>query len=234
MKYCIQSIVIPTIRWFEAGNFNSFQLNYNKTKAKSVRGSSKWKTEGKVERSYLKMSNQLLAAISCEKIVISIEVIYKWIRFLLVGNIISFSFGTVLAFTTCSYMLWTTDATPLPSGKLSVVEASLVTSLMCIGCLIGNFVFISLTAQYGRKIPLMFLAIPQLVSCQYWLSANATGVRLCVSLMLVINSVFVGDVHIILRGDECLLLVRRSFFVRRSWWWPISPGASLHFRNRWR
>lgn len=153
-------------------------------------------------------------------------------RFLLAGNIISFSFGTVLAFTTCSYMLWTTDATPLPSGKLSVVEASLVTSLMCIGCLIGNFIFISLTAKYGRKIPLMFLAIPQLVSCQYRLSTNASAASVRVSLMLVIYSVFVGDVHIILRGDECLLLVRRSFFVWRSWWRPISPGASLHFRNR--
>lgn len=61
-------------------------------------------------------------------------------------------------------MLWTSDETPLPSGKLTVVEASLVTSLLCIGSLIGNLVFVSLAAKYGRKTPLLMLAVPQIMS----------------------------------------------------------------------
>lgn len=129
--------------------------------------------------------NQVLAALSCMCRVQNVKLCVNKLKFSsfrgYAGNIISFSFGAGLSFTTCSYMLWISDETPLPSGKLSVFEASLVTSLLCVGCLAGNFLFVSLSAKYGRKIPLLFLAIPQIVS---------NG--LAASAFVMINFIFLG------------------------------------------
>lgn len=142
------------------------------------------------------------------------------------GNIITFSFGAGLAFTTCSYMLWITDETPLPSGKLTVFEASLVTSLLCIGSLFGNFLFVSLSAKFGRKIPLLFLAIPQIVSNTWTTSANDP--------IKFIDSIFtvpIGELVSDLCCNECLLSVCGTISGGCGWWRCILFGAGLRFRN---
>lgn len=111
--------------------------------------------------------NQILATLSCMLLECVCNNEYLSVIFnisFVAGNIITFSFGAGLSFTTCSYMLWISDETPLPSGKMTIFEASLVTSLMCIGCLIGNILFALFSEKFGRKIPLLFLAIPQIVS----------------------------------------------------------------------
>lgn len=52
---------------------------------------------------------------------------------------------------------------PLPTGPLNDDEASWVTSLMCIGGFVGNSFFGWFVNRFGRKIPLILCAIPQLV-----------------------------------------------------------------------
>lgn len=56
------------------------------------------------------------------------------------------------------------DETPLASGKITMDEASWIASLWCIGGLIGNPIFGFITNNYGRKMPLVFLAVPAIVS----------------------------------------------------------------------
>lgn len=123
-------------------------------------------------------------------------------------------------------MLWITDETPLPSGKLSVFEASLVTSLLCIGSLFGNFLFVSLSAKFGRRIPLLFLAIPQIVS-NTWLDSAKDAINSIES----IPTMPIGELVSVLCCNECLLSVCSTIFGGYGWWRCILLGAGLRFRN---
>lgn len=51
----------------------------------------------------------------------------------------------------------------LPTGPLTADEASWVTSLMCIGGFVGNSFFGWFADRFGRKMPLILCAVPQLV-----------------------------------------------------------------------
>lgn len=61
-------------------------------------------------------------------------------------------------------MVLTSDKTPLPSGKITMEQASSIAAIICIGGLIGNLLFGFITNKYGRKIPLMFITIPIIIS----------------------------------------------------------------------
>lgn len=61
-------------------------------------------------------------------------------------------------------ILLTSDATPLPSGKITMDEASWITSLMSVGASISIVVFGFMTNKFGRKIPLFLIGIPMIVS----------------------------------------------------------------------
>lgn len=58
------------------------------------------------------------------------------------------------------------DDSPLPTGKITLDEASWMVSLPCFGSLFGNVFFAYLTRIYGRKKPLIAVAIPFAVSVQ--------------------------------------------------------------------
>lgn len=73
-------------------------------------------------------------------------------------------FGVFEGWTSPSIILLTSDETPLPSGKITMEEASWVAALQCVGCLFGNFLFGYFMNQFGRKVPLMMVAFPFIVS----------------------------------------------------------------------
>lgn len=74
------------------------------------------------------------------------------------------TFGCACGWPSPSIFLLLSDETPLPSGKITFEEASWVASMMSIGSLIGNVVNGYLTNKYGRKMVLIFIAIPTIVS----------------------------------------------------------------------
>lgn len=61
-------------------------------------------------------------------------------------------------------ILLMSDESPLPSGKISMEEATWITSLLQVGALICNIVFGYISNNYGRKIPLLVISIPMIVS----------------------------------------------------------------------
>lgn len=73
-------------------------------------------------------------------------------------------YGVTCGWASPSIILLTSDETPLPSGKISMDEASWIASLICVGGLIGNIMFGFITSKFGRKIPLIFITIPTIVS----------------------------------------------------------------------
>lgn len=72
-------------------------------------------------------------------------------------------FGVLEGWTSPSIALLTSDETPLASGKMSMNEASWVASLLHVGALFGNIFFGYVTNYFGRKLPLMFIAVPMIV-----------------------------------------------------------------------
>ncbi|XP_055298714.1 facilitated trehalose transporter Tret1-like [Sitodiplosis mosellana] len=73
-------------------------------------------------------------------------------------------YGVTCGWASPSIVLLTSDETPLPSGKITMDEASWIASLICFGALIGNILFGIITSKFGRKIPLIILTIPTVIS----------------------------------------------------------------------
>lgn len=78
-------------------------------------------------------------------------------------NFLSFSHGMATGWSSPSGLLLISDDSPLPTGKISLEEASWIASLLSVGGLIGNIFFGFITNRYGRKWPLLSLAVPNIV-----------------------------------------------------------------------
>lgn len=65
--------------------------------------------------------------------------------------------------TSPSLVLLQSDETPLASGKITSEEASWIASLLHVGALIGSVFFGYITNHFGRKLPLLIIAIPMIV-----------------------------------------------------------------------
>lgn len=50
--------------------------------------------------------------------------------------------------------------TSLDSGPFTNNEASLFMSLICVGGLFGNLIYLWVLDKFGRKLPILFLALP--------------------------------------------------------------------------
>lgn len=74
-----------------------------------------------------------------------------------------------------SNVLLTSDDTPLPSGKITMEEASWVTSLLSVGALICQIVFGYITNNFGRKIPMLIITVPTIVSMISYLNYLPAG-----------------------------------------------------------
>lgn len=81
----------------------------------------------------------------------------------IICNIASFFYGVVCAWAGPNFVILTSDHSPLLSGPITVSEASLVVSLICVGCAFGTLCAVFTIDRFGRKIPLLSLAIPQIV-----------------------------------------------------------------------
>lgn len=73
-------------------------------------------------------------------------------------------FGAACGWPSPGNLLLMSDESPLPTGRITIDEASWISSLLCVGGLSGNLIYGWVTERFGRKYPLLFLAIPQIVS----------------------------------------------------------------------
>lgn len=69
----------------------------------------------------------------------------------------------VIGWTSPSIALLTSDQTPLASEMISKDEASWIASLLHVGAFLGSLFFGFVTNNFGRKLPLMIIAIPMIV-----------------------------------------------------------------------
>lgn len=74
------------------------------------------------------------------------------------------AYGVSCGWPSPSNQILMSDASPLPTGSITMNEASSVAAFSYPGGLVGNFVAGFITKNFGRKIPLLLLAIPTIVN----------------------------------------------------------------------
>lgn len=82
-------------------------------------------------------------------------------------NLATSTFGLFEGWINTNIILLQSDDTPLPTGKISMEAASWLASIQCIGALAGNICFGWIINRYGRRLPLIIIAVPLVVSKVY-------------------------------------------------------------------
>lgn len=72
-------------------------------------------------------------------------------------------YGIVVGWSSPSILLLTSDQSPLSSGKITLEQASWVTSLKSLGFLFTSPVCGIVANKFGRKWPLFYISIPSIV-----------------------------------------------------------------------
>lgn len=78
------------------------------------------------------------------------------------------SFGVTMVWAPANFLVLQSNETRLPSGPLTSDEAVFVASIFAIGGLAGNVSYLWIVERFGRKVPLLLLAIPQIVRIHGW------------------------------------------------------------------
>lgn len=81
-------------------------------------------------------------------------------------------YGVVGGWSSPSILLLMSSDSPLPSGKITMDQASWIASLLCIGGLIGNLLFGFIANVFGRKMPLVLISIPAIVRTNFLNAVN--------------------------------------------------------------
>lgn len=103
-------------------------------------------------------------------------------------NLLTVSFGICEAWSSSAVLLLTSDLTPLPSGKITIEEASWIVSILRVGGLFGNIFFGYITSKFGRKIPLIVITVPTIVSeKKSAITQNESFCKLLILLIKVFN-----------------------------------------------
>lgn len=99
------------------------------------------------------------------------------------ASITLINYGVATGWSSPSIDLLTSDKSPLPSGKITMDEASWVASALAIGALPGNVLYGFLIKKIGRKWPLILSFILRCLTCiQFMATINFILYELCVEL----------------------------------------------------
>lgn len=80
------------------------------------------------------------------------------------ANLITLSHGCVLGWLSPFLPLLQSEHSPLATGAVTLEQASWIGAIICVGGVLGNFVFGVLVTQIGCKQAIGCLAFPQVVS----------------------------------------------------------------------
>lgn len=128
--------------------------------------SNRWKSIHSYKMQWQNVKYQYLAAMIGDLKIHLMCVCFfiLWIMFFSSVNLVSIGFGIFRGWTAPSIILLTSDDNPLPTGKLSMEQASWVASLHTIGILFGNIFCGWIMNNFGRRLPLILIAFPLIVS----------------------------------------------------------------------
>lgn len=143
------------------------------------------------------------------------------------ASITLINYGITCGWSSPSIDLLTSDKSPLPSGKITMEEASWIASALAIGALPGNVVFGFLIKKFGRKWPLTASSILTIVKpkhCKSHKSHKKYHVPKIITDQLVTYSIC----------TKCLLFVRCESITRYcDWWNSVSFSCLLDWNSWW-
>lgn len=79
------------------------------------------------------------------------------------ANILTVSIGSTFGYATVNFPDFQKEDINLPSGPLTLGEASFFMSVITIGGIFGEFLFVYLLSKIGSRNAILFLGIPQMV-----------------------------------------------------------------------
>lgn len=79
------------------------------------------------------------------------------------ANLIGFSVGWAMSWSNANYLELQSPDTTLADGPMTPGEAALFMSIICVGGLIGNIMYLWILEKFGRKKPILFLSVPMIV-----------------------------------------------------------------------
>lgn len=141
-------------------------------------------------------------------------------------TILSICYGIILGWTSPALYFLTSDKSPLPSGPISMAQASWIASLLAIGGLIGTMFFGYVASKYGRKGPLLFISIPMIVRHFIWTFSTSTIHSMRSFIQFILDLMASRLVC-----EKCLLVLCRPIVARFHLRWCCGGGASLFTWN---
>lgn len=93
-----------------------------------------------------------------------IKSVFQWFFLSFLANLSTFAFSTSIGFMGMALVLYESDKSPLPTGKIYTHETGWIASLLGIGGLIGTLTSGWMAERFGRKYSLLAMAIPQIVN----------------------------------------------------------------------
>lgn len=76
----------------------------------------------------------------------------------------TFNYGISVGWPSATLPLLRSEETPLPSGALTLFQASCIGSILCIGGAVGQVLFGWIADKYGRKPAMLLTSVPCVVS----------------------------------------------------------------------
>lgn len=151
--------------------------------------------------------HQTLSCFCGKNFLVVAQVHPYWFSFRFLANLIVMSRGSAAGFFSANFLAFQRQDTPLPSGPLTLGEATLVLSIVHIGAIIGNLIFPMFVRRFGCKRTLLVLGYPQIV-IETW---NDEVEDKNVNLILISFAVFLDSDD---KCTECLLLLYRPLIGR--------------------
>lgn len=112
------------------------------------------------------INRQILSSICGEKIWVNSSA-FKLKLDIFSGNLLTVSYGSSNGWATANFLELQKLDTSLPSGPLSLKEATLVVSIYFIGGFFGNLAFPYIVQRYGSKKAMLAIGFPQIVRKLY-------------------------------------------------------------------
>lgn len=113
--------------------------------------------------------------------------------FLSLVNLLTLIYGISVGWTAPNIILFQSEDSPV--GQLSTDELSPITSLLCVGGVLGTLFFGWATDKFGRKYLLLFMAIFEIISLVLILAGNH---RYYIYVSRVFAGLFGGGVFVLI------------------------------------
>lgn len=70
------------------------------------------------------------------------------------------AYGAACGWPSAVFSILNSSGTPLETGPMTIEELSWVVSLLCVGGFVGNMFFGFIADRFGRKLPILSIAVP--------------------------------------------------------------------------